>query len=290
MGFLIMNDKLNPYLIQENQSTLQNSVVAFIDVLGFKDRVRDARKKDNSQKFFIEFKEAILETFNTLNISFQNDLYQISEGLSDIKNYYSFRIFTDCILIASPIRKSEHQAIHVDGLDQFESVIYDLHFLQSQLINRGFFIRGAVTVGEFYMDQITIYGLAGIDAYEAEANEAKYPRIILTKSAEDMLTKINQGFHNQNNYKNYLNKLLHKDDDGLFFINYLESINIEDEPCISALKKHKTMIEDNLKEHHNKPDVLDKYIWTANYHNYFCNQDNNTNYKINLAQYLMKPV
>jgi len=40
-----MNDKLNPYLNTEGKGELRNSVVAFLDVLGFKELVRDAKKR-----------------------------------------------------------------------------------------------------------------------------------------------------------------------------------------------------------------------------------------------------
>jgi len=39
------------------------------------------------------------------------------------------------------------------------------------------------------MDDVIIYGNGAIEAYEAETKQAKYPRIILTKSANLFLEK-----------------------------------------------------------------------------------------------------
>lgn len=281
-----INNKLNPYISSESQGVLHNSVVAFIDILGFKEHVRDAKKKGNSQEIFTKFQDTISNAFSTLDFSFAKDCYEISGGLSDIKNTYNFRIFTDCILIGCPIRKTGNLSTFIEGCDEFHTVLDILYFLQTTLVNSGFFVRGGISVDEFYMDDITIYGVAGIDAYDAESERAKYPRIILTKSAEAMLMKINKGFRAQKR-ENYIRKYLYKDRDGLFFINYLESINMRDIPFLEHLQMHKEVIEKNLQKHHDKPDILEKYVWAADYHNCFCNQNNNTEYRIDLIKYQM---
>ncbi|HEY8036875.1 MAG TPA: hypothetical protein VIF37_14940 [Methylobacter sp.] len=159
-------------------------------------------------------------------------------------------------------------------------------------MSNGFFVRGAIAVDELYMDDVTIYGIGLIDAYEAESKQAKYPRIILTESAEVMFREIDKGFQTQNfdNYTshNYLSRYLNRDCDGLFFLNYLESINIADNPFLEVLEQHKTVIEDRLKKYHDESDILEKYVWAANYHNWFCNHDNNNEYRIDLTQYQMQ--
>jgi len=61
-----MSDKLNPYLNTEGQGQLRNSVVAFLDVLGFKELVRDAKKDGKSQLLFAEFQDALNEASSWL--------------------------------------------------------------------------------------------------------------------------------------------------------------------------------------------------------------------------------
>ena len=284
-----MNDKLNPYINAEGQGELRDSVVAFVDVLGFKELVRDAKAKNNSQEFFTEFQNMILMAIFSLKDIFAEDCNEISDGTSGIKSTYKFRIFSDCILIGCPIREAGNTYTFIKGRNEFETVIDRLYFLQSALISHGFFVRGAISVGELYMDDTTIYGIGLIDAYEGELKQAKYPRIILTKSAKDMFMEINKAFQDQE-LPNYLSRYLYKDSDGLFFLNYLESINIPDEPFLNALKEHKEVIEKKLRKYHDSPHILEKYVWAANYHNCFCNLDNNNDYRIDLTQYQMQSI
>jgi len=289
-----INDKLNPYLSTDGQGELRNSVVAFIDILGFKELVRDAKGKGNSQKLFAEFQDVLNVALFSLKDHFSEVWYRLSGSSSEIKDSHKFRVFTDCILIGCPISNTGHPDTFIQGRDEFYTVLNTLYLLQSQLVNRGFFVRGAIAVDEFYMDDVTIYGVGLIDAYEAESKQAKYPRIILTKSAEAMFMEIDKGFQAQkrDNYlsHNYLKRYLYRDSDGLLFLNYLESINIADEPFLNELENHKEMIEKRLQEYYDKPDILEKYVWAANYHNLFCNLDNNDEYRINLVQYQMQSV
>jgi len=248
----------------------------------------EMQKKDgNSQQLFAEFRDALNEASFSLKDHVAEDFYNLSGGESEIKSKHKFRIFTDCILIACPIGDSFHHDTLIKGLDEFYTVFNTLYFIQSQLTNRGFFVRGAITVDELYMDERTIYGIGLIDAYEAESKQAKYPRIILTKSAEAMFFEIDKDLKSDDNY---LKKYLYKDSDGLLFLNYLESINIADYPFLNELEKHKKVIENKLQKYYDKPDILEKYVWAAKYHNIFCNLDNNDEYRIDLAQYQMQSV
>jgi hypothetical protein len=280
-----MNDMLNPYLNTESQGELCNSVVAYIDILGFKDCVRKASKDGLSQQLFTEFQEALKSASFFLKDHFAEDCYSFSNGKSEIKSRHQFRIFSDCILIGCPISDSFHHGTLIRGLDAFHTTLFVLHVIQSELINRGFFVRGAITVDELYMDGMSIYGIGLIDAYEAESKQAKYPRIILTKKAETMFFGIDKNFQ-CNSYKNYLKQYLYRDSDGLIFLNYLQYINFQDEPYLDVLEKHKEVIENKLKEYVDNTHILEKYVWAANYHNLFCMYDNNGGYRIDIMKYL----
>jgi len=282
-----MSDKLNPYLNTEGQGELRNSVVAYLDVLGFKELVRDAKKDGKSQQLFKEFQDTLNEASSWL-IDPAEGFNKLFSGAS-IKVERKFRVFTDCILIGAPIGDSFHHGTLIKGLDAFSTVFETLYLIQLQLVNRGFFVRGGITVDELYMDERTIYGIGLIDAYEAESKQAKYPRIILTKSAETMFVEIDKDFQSQN-YDNYLKRHLYRDSDGLLFFNYLDAINLDEYPLLDELEKHKKVIENNLQKHYDKPDILEIYLWVAKYHNLFCNLDSNDEYRIDLVRYQMQPV
>ena len=60
--------------------------------------------------------------------------------------------------------------------------------------------------------------------------------------------------------------------DGCWFVNYLSEIFDfrGDHIYWDNLGLHAEMIAKQLAEHKNNPRILKKYIWLADYHNYYC--------------------
>jgi hypothetical protein len=278
-----INSERNPYINTKGQRCLHKSITAFIDILGFRNLVKNAKEENKSQNLFLDFHQ-VISTWN-------NHIENLEKILPSPKNYkdrYIIRIFTDCILIGCPVREQKPNSNTIEGCDEFDDVLSLLSLFQLEMINKGYFVRGAIAVDELYMDDIIIYGNSVIEAYEAETKKAKYPRIVLTKSAEMMLMEINKGFVDKN-YGNYLSKFFYRDSDGQIFINYLESIKIgeDNHQFVDELEKHKNMIESKLIEYRSDSHYLEKYVWSANYHNIFC-IDDFEDYRINLSQYQMQ--
>lgn len=283
-------DKRNPYINSEGQRELRKSIIAFIDVLGFKELVRKAKIEDKSQEVFLNFHQ-LLSSWHNREEEYYKKIFDMP-FIGGKKDKYKIRIFTDCILIGCPINKSMRIDNFIDGCDEFFNMLSTIHLLQAEMVNQGYFVRGAIAVDELYMDEVIIYGSGAIEAYEAEVNQAKYPRIILTKSASSVLTEICKGFEDQQR-ENYINKFFFKDSDGQLFLSYLESIKIgeHDFQFVSELEKHKEILELKLVEYQDNAHCLEKYLWAANYHNNFCNQPPcYDDYRIDLAQYQMQPM
>jgi len=284
-----INNKRNPYINDEEQGELRHSIVAFVDILGFKEFVKNAKKEGKSQAFFTDFHDVLSTWFKRIE-SVPEIMFKMS-FIGGKKDKNRIRIFTDCILMGCPIRKNEGHHNFIEGCNEFFEVIQTLDLFQLEMANSGYFVRGAITIDELYMDDVIIYGAGAIDAYEAESKQAIYPRIILTKPAEAALMEIDKDFVKQGR-DNYISKYFYRDNDGQLFLNYLESIKIGDSDYqfVDELEKHKLMVEKKLSEYQNKPHILEKYIWAANYHNCFCNQPPcYDDYKINLTQYQMQP-
>ena len=286
-----INDKRNPYINEEGQRELHKSIIAFVDILGFRELVRNAKKDGKSQKIFTDFYQ-VLATWYKRDATFSKEVFEMP-AIGGKKDKYKIRIFTDCILIGCPIRKSGRKHDFIEGCDEFLDIFSTLYLLQIEMVNQGYFVRGAIAVDdELYMDDVIIYGNGVTEAYEAESKQAKYPRIILTKSAEKMFMEIDKSFVDQER-NNYLNPYLNRDSDGQLFLNYLESIKIgeSDYQFVDELEKHKQMVEANLRTYHDNPHCLEKYVWAANYHNYFCGRPPYYNeYRIDLTQYQMQPL
>lgn len=282
-------DKRNPYINSGGQRELCRSIIAFIDVLGFKELVREAKNEHKSQEVFFNFHQALSTWFNRID-EFHNTTFEMPY-IGGKKDPYKIRIFTDCILIGCPIRKSGGYNF-IEGCNEFFDMLSTIYLLQGEMVNQGYFVRGAIAIDELYMDELIIYGNGAIEAYEAEKNQAKYPRIILTESAESVLAEISKGFEDQHT-KNYIINYIYKDSDGRLFLNYLESIKIGEHnfEFVAELEKHKEIIELKLSEFQDNAHYLEKYLWAAKYHNNFCNQPPCYNdYRIDLTQYQMRPI
>jgi hypothetical protein len=142
---------------------------------------------------------------------------------------------------------------------------------QMQMTLEGFFVRGAISVGECYVDDVAVFGDALLDAYNGESKTARDPRVILKASAVDAAKQHLEYYPDRSNspYSRYILR----DADGQWFVSYLESTMIaecEHGPFYEDLLKHKTVIEGMLAQHKKNPPIWSKYAWVAGYHNYFC--------------------
>jgi hypothetical protein len=168
----------------------------------------------------------------------------------------------------------------------------DLANFQLTMVKAGFFIRGAISIGNAYIDNFVVYGKGLIDAYDAEVNQARDPRIILTDSTQAAVRR-HLEYYGYSAHAPQA-KIFYKDADGQYFLNYLEEIMIaEDElgPDFETLLQHKRAVEQKLSQHSTQPPFWSKYAWVANYHNFFCDQfiSITDDYKIDMSVYHITP-
>lgn len=160
------NDKRNPYINSDAQRELRKSIVAFVDVLGFTNLVRKAKGQGKSQEVFLNFHQVLYSWHNR-----QEEYYKSKFDMPFLggkKDGYKIRIFTDCILIGLPIRKSGIGYNFIEGCNEFFDMLSEIYLLQMELVNQGYFVRGSIAVDELYMDEVIIYGIGAIEAYEGE--------------------------------------------------------------------------------------------------------------------------
>ena len=93
------------------------------------------------------------------------------------------RAFTDNLVIGltipEPIRGYDREW----GETCIQTVVFYVAFIQAELARHGYLIRGAITVGDLYIDEDMVFGPALIEAYDAESKLAIFPRVILCKNA-----------------------------------------------------------------------------------------------------------
>lgn len=277
-----MSDDRNPYFTDHEHPELKESIVAFVDILGYKDFIGVAHGNGTAQSRLTKIHGALSAASHQLN-EFNKIGNLLEADLRPKKVEYEIRTFTDTIIIGYPI---------LDDAEMEMGVIFsELSLFQLEMAIRGFFVRGAISIGDLYIDDMAIFGQGLLDAYNGESKDARDPRIILAKSAEEAVQKHLNFYSSPSDSPQARD--LYRDADGMFFLNYLESI-FGDElhgPNLDILSKHKLAVEAKLIEYRDQPAYWAKYAWSANYHNFFCDQYPSFfgDYKVDLSQFQMKP-
>lgn len=272
----------DPYVSDDGPPTLRRSVFAFIDILGYRELIKESERTGEQQKLLQRLHHALSENRVWLEKRYPGLCYLTFELP---RQSFILKAFTDNIVIGWPIK----------GDPKFElgSAFEKLAIFQFTMALEGFFIRGALSVGDAYIDEIAVLGEALIEAHKGESEDARDPRIILTDSSKGVVKENLKDFGHPR-VAPEARKLL-CDSDGQWFIDYLESILMAKND-IDALHDefmiHKTSVEDKLKKYGNNPKVFSKYAWVASYHNFFCDCHRSyfsDEYKINEASFRAPP-
>ena len=246
---------------------LSKHFVAFIDILGFANYVKDNSLTPNKP----------LELLKQID-SISMDLMQPIRNLNRT-------VFSDNIVL-SMMSKNTKPPFGYDH--EYWSYLYYINNLQIYIITSiGVLpIRGGLSFGDFYYEKNEIiFGKAMIEAYDLERQHAFYPRIVVNPKFLDPNTylaahkKLSSLELPQLKPKEYEPEVLLRhypvkyDFDGVLFCNYLSALYLfEDGWAIyseEALRNHMRFIIKNLKLANNQ-NVYRKYAWMKNYHNWFC--------------------
>jgi hypothetical protein len=244
------------------QDTLRACFIIYADILGYKDRILGCRNDyDALTRELVDFKSKIL-----------GPQLSLVEEIAGVGGSVSF--FSDSVYVHVPIMSKNPRKIE-DGRPYICIPTEKIAEYQFDLALQNIFIRGGATVNYGYMDDSIAFGPGMIDAWDCE-KIANSPRICLTKWA---IIPIKQYIKLKWPGYERINKFILLDEDGKYFVNYLQTIvdSMEDpyknktvEEAVESLKQHKEVISQNLLGAKKNYEVKEKFLWLANYHNYFC--------------------
>lgn len=155
----------------------KKSLVAFIDVMGFKERFKNNRNECIK----------IIELFSEHN---GGHLQNIEDG--EVKTRASSMSFSDNMIVSIPVPSTnpEHNNdLHIPIM----TFLNALSFFSFEALRKGFYIRGAIAYGEMYFSSRSAAGEPLMEAVLHE-KKANYPRIVLAPTAISFFEKI-QKFH-----------------------------------------------------------------------------------------------
>ena len=257
-----MQSPRNPYIRTSSEPELTPSVVSYVDILGYREMAMKAESEKREGEFLKKIHRAFTEGQKFLKGDFGPKI--------GIRDRYVIKAFTDNVVLGYPLNLMK--GFREGELELWE-VFEMLSFFQIRMSNGGFFIRGAISVGELYIDDVIVLGKGLTEAYQGESEIARDPRIILTASATAAVKKQLETYKEERDTPHH--RYLYRDSDGQLFLNYLEGILVAESeagPFYSELETHRQMIEQRLTEFTTRPTIWSKYLWAANYHNFFCSQ------------------
>jgi hypothetical protein len=249
----------NPYHASGKTPTLIRSVFVFMDLLGYSALIEQSKLDGNQQEVLELLHGALMGGRTWLEEKhLPSEFRELSE-----KDDYSLKAFTDNIVIGWPIRD--------DAESEFGNAFFKLAMFQFNMVTSGFFIRGAISAGEAYVDDVAVFGEALTEAHDGESCLARDPRIILVPSAVTTVQK-HLCYYTPSINAPHVRDIL-RDSDGQWFLNYLDCVLIaesEQGPFYDELLKHKAVVEERLSKYKEHPGIWSKYAWVAGYHNFFC--------------------
>jgi hypothetical protein len=229
-----------------------NSVVTFIDVLGFSDLLRS----DPSG-------EQVLRVASRLRLYGTEDLDGRRASLRGTAIHFS-----DCVVRCTPLRDGD------DPLPEVLEELEDLTYLQGELLAEGILLRGGVAVGPAHIGPDGVLGPAVLDAYTLECKHAVYPRIVLHPNLANHLSIDGDSGHGI--YARDRLRLTRASDDGLQFVDYLRNFPREvhtdpspyrEETARGYMAPRKELIERELARLKPLDTIRSRYVWLGRYHN-----------------------
>ncbi|MDP2413847.1 hypothetical protein [Daejeonella sp.] len=143
----------------------EDRIVAFIDILGFKDIIQEYDTD--------EFSNILKDLQNALNDAVNISITQILPNNQNIREHLEYSMFSDCISISLPYYDND-----TDFIYQFHCLGLITKTYYHMMASKGFFLRGGISIGSFYSDNNMIFSGGLVKAYKLEGL-AKYPRIVV---------------------------------------------------------------------------------------------------------------
>jgi hypothetical protein len=167
--------------MNENTSPkLKLHLVAWIDLLGFKDQLKKADTEEKLQEAYRRIKRVQAEFDKaTAENPVQNDL-----------NHHRGKkvlALSDGLVIALNLEADAPDARFMALYDRVGMYLEDLKLAQTICAFRGDFVRGAVAIGSFWFEEDILLSPALVEAYEAETDLAKNPVIVLRRDLAEAI-------------------------------------------------------------------------------------------------------
>ena len=157
--------------MSEDQYIYQDRAVAFVDVLGFREKLQEF-EEDAKLRSAQGTEYLVSEKVNEFVDTFKNVTNLLEKGS------FRYYLFSDNICITVD---------YVNKPSLLLSLLFTLSELFYAFAEKGYFLRGGVDVGKFVDEQEIALGIPLASAYEMESKHAVYPRILISERYTELL-------------------------------------------------------------------------------------------------------
>lgn len=250
-----------------NLDDIKPSVVSYLDILGYKDIIRDM--------------EGAVQLFNAILDVVERTKEMVSRLTSNtqIPGSLSCKFFSDNAIIScgyNPEPKSQKECY--DNTISISLVLMIQAVVQTDLLSKhGLLSRGGITLGDYYRDENIVFGSGLVDAYILE-NNAETPRMLVDEKVIDAYVRFAKGAKLPVDSV-VLGRVFMKDYDKKTYIHYLNAGSVlmailsegsNSNDC-EILEEHRAgilrAIRANMKLIQSNRKIMRKYVWAIAYHN-----------------------
>ena len=174
----------------------ETRITLFLDFLGFREHV--ARTTTDS-----EFLQRLVRAMDRIGkLAAEDKEFHESQRVTQ---------FSDSVVVS--YRIDEESAVFW--------LLNQIAFCVIDLVERGFLVRGALTVGELLHTSKYLVGPAMVEAYELESKVAKFPRVLVDEKILAVARSARQEHHGADEEEEYVRAFLRNDEDGFLFLDYV---------------------------------------------------------------------
>jgi len=250
-----MPESTTAYLDQAGRPRLRESIVAFIDVLGFSNISTSFPTMEDSQRVLDKIAASIDDSRDFVR-------QRVPDGETGLGRRWATKFFSDNLAFGYPFDDESG-----DHASTAWFIIRCSQRYQLKMTMNGFFVRGALTDGPVCLTDEIIFGSALIECYQLESKASIVPRIVLAEPLVELVMKSYRA--SADRLEPAVEQAICRDVDGWWFVNYLDAAQDARGIQWDLVEQHKTSILDSLS-HTTRHDVLPKYGWACRYHNVFC--------------------
>ena len=209
-------------------------IVVYLDILGITNRIKGKDEKGLALNKLYNLYTHTIKTTKMIQIQENKDI--------------QFKIFSDNIIIAKRVSEDKEQR-----MKDIRSLLMCAGHLQELAASDsvGWMLRGGITIGQLFIDDVMVWGEALVKAYYLEDKVAAYPRVIIDNIV------VQEIIGNE-----LLKEYLRLDFDNLYFLNYLNDCSFCGQMLMEGFEIMKAEVNNRFDE-----KIYQKFCWHMNFIN-----------------------